>query len=364
MKEEKISLNIAKSIGIILIVAGHSFVEESDSFIRSFVYLFHVPLFFIISGYFYKDEYTLKPFYLVIRRIKTLWWPHFYWSAIFILLHNFFFKLHIYGDHVFRGVHIEYKDYSILLMLKKIFDLFLFKGSEKLLGAFWFLPCLFFTVMIFMIFNIIALRMNRAYLLPVLCFLGFISGNLMIYAGIHIPVVPWDFRFYSITTFLYYLGYLYKNHEDKVRLDYRMAFAALLLLIIIDKYINFKIVSINSVIGNPLTALFYLVLTPVLGTYLVLYISKKLENFKISGLLSSFGKKTITILALHFLCFKIVNYIIIRLNDLDISLLSSFPVIKGYESWFILYLLTGVCVPVIMHNLFSICKRKLSSGFK
>ena len=53
-------MNVAKAIGIILIVVGHSFAEESTSSIRSFVYLFHVPLFFILSGYFFDDKYIDK----------------------------------------------------------------------------------------------------------------------------------------------------------------------------------------------------------------------------------------------------------------------------------------------------------------
>ena len=71
-------MNVAKAIGIILIVVGHSFAEESTSSIRSFVYLFHVPLFFILSGYFFDDKYIDKPILLIIKRIKTLWFPFFY----------------------------------------------------------------------------------------------------------------------------------------------------------------------------------------------------------------------------------------------------------------------------------------------
>lgn len=43
-------MDIAKGIGILLMVCGHACV-----FGKHFYTLFHIPLFFIISGYFIKD---------------------------------------------------------------------------------------------------------------------------------------------------------------------------------------------------------------------------------------------------------------------------------------------------------------------
>ena len=45
-------ISIAKAIGIILMVAGHS---GCPALINNFLYLFHMPLFFVCSGYFYQD---------------------------------------------------------------------------------------------------------------------------------------------------------------------------------------------------------------------------------------------------------------------------------------------------------------------
>lgn len=44
-----------KAIGIILMVLGHSLCPI---YIRNFVDLFNMPLFFIMSGYCFKDEYV------------------------------------------------------------------------------------------------------------------------------------------------------------------------------------------------------------------------------------------------------------------------------------------------------------------
>ncbi len=78
-----------KAIGIICVVVGHSL---TGSVIEHFVGLFHMPLFFFVSGYLFKEKYVsnLKSFFG--RRMKTLWWPTFKWIAIVVLLHNVFFS--------------------------------------------------------------------------------------------------------------------------------------------------------------------------------------------------------------------------------------------------------------------------------
>ncbi len=51
-KTRDAGIDIAKGIAILSIVAGHLGV----GWINSIVFTFHVPLFFILSGYFFKDR--------------------------------------------------------------------------------------------------------------------------------------------------------------------------------------------------------------------------------------------------------------------------------------------------------------------
>ena len=48
------SVTIAKAIGIILMVVGHSGL---GGYPIRFIYLFHMPLFFFLSGYCFKESY-------------------------------------------------------------------------------------------------------------------------------------------------------------------------------------------------------------------------------------------------------------------------------------------------------------------
>ena len=46
--------DIAKGIGIILMILGHMSLQ--NEYLKNFIYSFHMPLFFIISGYFFKQR--------------------------------------------------------------------------------------------------------------------------------------------------------------------------------------------------------------------------------------------------------------------------------------------------------------------
>ena len=65
------------------------------------------------------------------------------------------------------------------------------------------------------------------------------------------------------------------------------------------------------------------------------------------------GNKTLYILTFHFLSFKLVSYIFIRLKGLPITDLSLFPVLQDMNSWmWIIYTIVGIVVPLIIWELF------------
>ncbi|MDR1897827.1 MAG: acyltransferase family protein, partial [Prevotellaceae bacterium] len=96
-------VDIAKGIGIILVVYGHvirgihsSGIIDDKTFYLSdtFVYSFHMPLFFVLSGLFFKrslDKYKANG--LFVEKCKSLVYPYIIWSlfqtGVEILLSNF-----------------------------------------------------------------------------------------------------------------------------------------------------------------------------------------------------------------------------------------------------------------------------------
>lgn len=356
-------LDISKAIGIILIVVGHSFPEQSDSSIRSFVYLFHVPLFFIISGYFFPVRQLDNPKKIIINKFKRLWIPFFLWSSIFISTHNLLFSLHIYSeDMVSNGYSVS--QYLPIDFIKNFFKLFLFKESEQLLGAFWFIPCLFFTTIFFLFCLILSKKIQIRNSLLLIAFSSFIIGNFMFIYDLKIPYIPYDIRLIFITNFLYFLGYCYKKYNNVIPITFKLAAFSLIILIFINTLDLIKINSIHSTIGYLQNSILFLVVTPILGTYLTIYVSVFLTKFKHSYVLLFIGKNTITILALHFLCFKLVNYYIITKQNLSMSYMAHFPVIPNNESYFIIYVISGILIPITLQFLIIYIKSQVDIFIK
>lgn len=124
-QKRDLTLDLAKAICIILMVIGHSGCPD---YLHRFIYMFHMPCFFFISGYLLNDKYLTNLKTGLWRKIKGSYYPFVKWSVIFLLLHNVFAYLHIY-DTSYSLKEISIKAVRILTMT----------GSEQLLGGFWFL---------------------------------------------------------------------------------------------------------------------------------------------------------------------------------------------------------------------------------
>ena len=94
VEEEKTGHNAyisaAKGIIIILMVIGHSGAPIP---LQNSIYLFHMPCFFLISGYLFKEKYLNDAKQFIYKKVKGLYYPFVKWSLIFLLLHNIFYHI-------------------------------------------------------------------------------------------------------------------------------------------------------------------------------------------------------------------------------------------------------------------------------
>ena len=138
-------VDIAKGIAILSVVLLHvDFVYPKFSFINISAMLgwyWHVPVFFLIGGFFLKEERLLQPVSFIKGKFKSL-----YLLALYIyLLHNVFFQLGWYSPDVVYGGKIiaewDVKEYAI-----GIAKTLLCAGREPIMGAMWFVYALLFAL--------------------------------------------------------------------------------------------------------------------------------------------------------------------------------------------------------------------------
>ena len=108
IKKRDVEIDLVKGLAIILMVIGHT---ETPA--QNFIYLFHMAVFFMSSGYFHKDrvsEDIPSVLQFVIRKIKGLWLPYALWTAIYSILHNVFIDWNIYtaNPQILEGVEAPY----------------------------------------------------------------------------------------------------------------------------------------------------------------------------------------------------------------------------------------------------------------
>ena len=74
-------IDIAKGLGILVIVLAHNDLAGYHPTLHKFIYAFHIPLFFFLSGMFFRPERDFGE--TVRRRFNTLMKPYFF--ALFII---------------------------------------------------------------------------------------------------------------------------------------------------------------------------------------------------------------------------------------------------------------------------------------
>lgn len=142
-------VDIAKGLAILSVVLLHiDFVFPQSKYMDIEAMLgwyWHVPVFFIIGGFFLKDEKLQKPIPFIKGKFVSLYKLALCIYLPVTLLHNVFFSWgwysteEAYGDKVITVWGV--KDY-ILGVLKVV----LCAGREPLMGAMWFVYALLFAL--------------------------------------------------------------------------------------------------------------------------------------------------------------------------------------------------------------------------
>lgn len=310
-------VSISKGIAILLMVLGHTFFSRMGVRI---IYMFHMPLFFFMSGYCFKIKYLNEPSKYFKQKIKGIWWPALQYGTFFILAHNLFLKLGIYSSVGVEGGwnnEIHYK-YMLSDFLQKIFEIATkMSGFEQLLGGFWFLEVLFWA-------SIISWAIIKCVNLEWGLLIVFILSIVAVYTSIHVPYVGIGKRELVASVF-FIAGHLYKQRCYTFHKNTWFAIVSCLVIILSAVFVPAELLELN--IRNVWT----FVLCGVMGSISTLALAEQIGKIQyFNKLFSNIGDNTLPILTWHFLSFKVISFIIIFLYGLDMAHLANFPVILDY----------------------------------
>ncbi len=353
-------VDIMKGVAILLVVLGHAKFPFTD-----FVYLFHVPVFFMLSGYMYRDSYSVDikaVISLFLRRIKALYFPYVKYNLFFLLLWNYFINIGIYSnEHAFLGDENAFglevvQHLTAIEYLKKIIMVFLlFDNGGQMAGAFWFFRCLLGVVFLYVFFDFfLGFLCGRLWRFIFQCFISMSLLLIGCYLGEN-KISLWGLELIAVSYVLFFIGsglrfvVPYLSREFPMFICLVLSFFLLLILYSVGRI---------EMSGRVYTGPLFFVVSSVSG-WLFLYAGSFYIQ-KQNVMLRAFcflGERTIPIIGLHFVCFKLVTYIQLKVYNLPSSNLAAYPVLYSGGVWWLVYSVLGVGLPIAIYQAYRTFKK-------
>jgi len=333
MKSYNPAIGYLKALGIMLMVLGHS---GNTLHVNDFIYMFHMPLFFIASGYCFKEKYLSAPRQYLYNKVRGIYWPYVKWSLLFLLLHNVCFHLNLYSDQYGWKEYVShlYTPHEFLHLAKCI--VFKMKGHEQLLGGYWFMNALFFG-------SLIAWPIIRYVKQPLF------GGAILV--GIctvfnktcwHVPYIEISSQAFA-AALLIVIGHGLAKYKVRPFNNWQIALA--LAVTLIGSYVWNMAMNQDSYSNKRFVPY---IITATLATWAFYSLFERMKDSQgiCAKTLDFVGKHTLTILTWHFLAFKIVSLAIIGIYGLPMERLAEFPVIIEYakQGWWVAYFLVAMGV--------------------
>ena len=282
-------LDIAKGLGILLVVLGHNDFEVISVFVQRLIYSFHMPLFFFLSGYFLNA--AIPFFEFVKKRFNSLLKPYLF--TIFLIY--------------FTSVSFEKMGFNTAIQ-RTVKSLY---GSGYYLDwvQLWFLPHLFVVSLYAFLFITLVSKMRNRWVAW-----GILLGTLAIavrflnaFYPFPISILGKDYELYGlpfsldlvlVTGFFFILGNEVRQVTTEKTFDNGLLLTAtggiLLLLNILFPYeIDFNIRLYQSFLMNTAEA--------ILGILFVLGLARQIElrTTRLASFLKYLGSISLIILLFH-----------------------------------------------------------------
>ena len=226
-------IDVFRAIGIILMVYDH---ECQGSITGHWIHAFHMPMFFWISGFFYR--YTNKKVDYIIHKVKTLIVPYFIFGCLGYIY---------YLKSDFSQGYLEPLQHLLFYNNKKL----------PIVGAIWFLTALFFCEVIYFLIdyliNYIYQNNNEKSIVKKDILLGIILLILSVlgcyWTQIFSYRLPYSIEASLAGGFIYYIGHICSKYKVNIFIKkiFNLQLAVIfilfivgLILIFINDYINMR----------------------------------------------------------------------------------------------------------------------------
>lgn len=343
------TIDICKGLAIILMVIGHA---EAPGWLVSFIYVFHMPVFFITAGYFFTRQHADNAWDFCRKRVKGLYWPFLKWSVFFLLIHNLLFKVGILNEQYGNWENGVTHPYTWHQAVQRLVHMVFSMGGydEFLAGAFWFFRALLLSSIVFLIlYRLIdgRHRILKGSVTPaVICVLALLFTWFKIYNGLKITTVVQGGIRECWGVFFFGAGMLFKHYEDVWKGRHWLA-AICLVILAVGAHFHWAGMNLKPKTIDVLT----LPLTGCAGFLFLHYVSSHIDSW--GGVAKRFlahcGEMTVYIYVFHISAYKVVSLMKIWWYGLPFGKVGCHMVIHDYkdDGFWVLYTLAGVGLPLL-----------------
>lgn len=297
-------IDIAKGIAILLVIVGYTFTVWKIKV--NWIFSFHMPLFFIMSGFFFKDNKKTE----YKKLFKSLIIPYLFLN---------FFKLMLMYIANHEQVNL-YRQFAAIAYGNA------FLGAKKLcivdvpiIGMTWFLLALFWCKIIYNELNKIAEKIGIP-IFWIVALLAFGSIQLSKFVWLPFSIMP------GVTAMLFYhIGReIRRKNIFDLKLSQISPIIIILSLILWECSCTYGYLRLNENRIKLLTDIF----SAVIGTYYVVVLSKAITSIPIVNIFFKWcGKYSLAILGVHSLD-GIIMYEVCKI-------IPSFNIINSWGEYFI-----------------------------
>ena len=313
------SIDIAKGIGIILVVFGHTFQIYS---VTNYVYAFHMPLFFLLSGYTFNVQKHLQDKWGFLRKnLLRLMIPYF---GVAILS----YILYVYTAPILSLPEITANNAAFGILSGNGINL-------PFNDVLWFLPAFFFAGLIFLGLTSMFNDMKLCIGMMLVSISGIIIGSY--------TQLPFGLDIAMTTQFFIYCGHLFRNtdwleNRKKSKTTGILIASAATLTVLVLGTLNGRVDLMTRVYGDP--AMFFL--AGLSGSVLVLMTSLFFSTY-FGKILQITGRASMYVFMSHVPIAYGLAYIA--------ALLWGFWIYYTFETYWYLLFIIGLCVPTIVYLL-------------
>ena len=222
-------LDAAKGYGILLVIFAH---VDYYSFLRGFIYTFHMPLFFFLSGYVFSQKDSFGKF--LWAKVKRIIIPYFCLGIPMIL-----FDVYWQNRNKFVRFPLDWVKGEFLSLLE-----------QKRLWTLWYIACLFFLNLLF--YALVRWIKNEKILAIVV---GLITVAGLVYYRLGGQPFYWNIDTCMTALPFFYVGYLCRKKE--ILEKYVFPFSKKWILVIVSVVVTLICLLINLAVTENHLEMYY-----------------------------------------------------------------------------------------------------------